>query len=106
MDHVANQAQNLASRKDQPPLLGMISYGYEDLEQDGTEFKLVGGTIIGISLGQIRARSTMDTVNPASLLTPIVDADEFARFGHVAHGFQLSAFDPTLGYHLKPQRTT
>lgn len=96
MDHVANQAQNLANRRDQPPLLGMISYSYEDLEQDGTEFRLVGGTIIGISLGQIRTRSTMDTVNPPSLPTPVVYADEFARFGHVAHGFQLSAFDPSL----------
>jgi hypothetical protein len=55
MDHVANQARNLANRTNQPPLLGTISYAYQQLEQDdGAEFRLTGGTIVGISLGKIR----------------------------------------------------
>ena len=98
MDHVANQARNLANRRDQPPLLGTISYAVEQLEQDGAEFRLGGGTIIGISLGRIRTRATLgDLVNPASIPAPVAYADEVAQSGGVvAHGFQLAGFEPSL----------
>jgi hypothetical protein len=93
MDHVANQARNLANRRDQPPLLGTISYAVEQLEQDGAEFRLGGGTIIG----RIRTRATLgDLVNPASIPAPVAYADEVAQSGGVvAHGFQLAGFEPS-----------
>jgi hypothetical protein len=98
MDHVAKQARNLASRKDQPPLLGTISYALEQLEEDGAEFRLDGGTIVAISLVRIRTKATVgNLVNPVSLPVPVVYAEEVAESGGVvAHGFQLSGFEAPL----------
>ena len=45
-----------------------------------------------MSHGHIRSRATMDTTTPANLPTPVVYKEEFEQFGHVAHGFHLSAF--------------
>lgn len=38
MDHVVTQASNHSNRKDQPPLLGMISYCHDNLEQTDTGY--------------------------------------------------------------------
>ncbi len=40
MDHVVGQARNHSNRKDQPPLLGMISYCYDGLQQTGVGYTL------------------------------------------------------------------
>lgn len=101
MDHVVGQARNHANRRDQPPLLGMISYCYEKLEQVDNKFKLAGGTIFALSVGHIRSRSTMDVINPMDLPIPVVFKEEFEQFGHAVHGFHLSAFEAGLALPLE-----
>jgi hypothetical protein len=70
MDHVAKQAENLAARKDQPPLFGMISYAVERLEKNGAEFTLGDkGNIVAISLGRFHT-SAMATDYKISIDSP------------------------------------
>jgi hypothetical protein len=102
MDHVVGQARNHSNRKDQPPLLGMISYCYDNLEQTDTGYTLADAcTIFAISHGHIRSRATMDAIMPMKLPTPVVYKEEFEQFGQVAHGFHLSAFEAGLVFPLE-----
>lgn len=102
MDHVVSMAQNHSNRKDQPPLLGMISYCHDNLEQTATGYTLADTcTVFAISHGHIRSRATMDTIMPTNLPTPVVYKEEFEQFGHVAHGFHLSAFKAGMVFPLE-----
>jgi hypothetical protein len=97
MDHVSDQAQNLVTWKNAPPLFGMLSYRHIRVEEIDGEFRPAGGGVIGVSHGVIRKRSNIgDLVNPAGLPAPAVDPGEIAQFGRVADNFQLSAFKLTL----------
>jgi len=93
MDHVSEQAQNLVTWKNAPPLFGMLSYRHIRVEEIDGEFRPAGGGVIGVSHGVIRKSSNVgDLVNVAGLSAPVVNPDEIAQFGRVADNFQLSAF--------------
>lgn len=95
-------ARTHSNRKDQPPLLGMISYCYDNLKQTATGYTLADAcTIFAISHGHIRSKATMDTITPANLPTPVVYKEEFEQFGHVTHGFHLSAFEAGMMFPLE-----
>ncbi|MFI6779301.1 hypothetical protein [Nocardia sp. NPDC050412] len=88
MDHLKDQARNLAMKKKaEPPLIGALSYNYctdEAIVKDdnGMILEITKGTSIVISIGRLRKKAQMEFLNPASM---------GVIHGNIA-GLQLEAF--------------
>lgn len=93
MDHIKDQANNLAMKKKaEPPLLGALSYNYIPQEaivlgDDGTVSNITNGVAITTSIGRLRKKNIrMELLNPAS-----------QRILHQnVSGLQLEAFDYSI----------
>lgn len=72
MDHLKDQAKNLATKKKvEPPLLGAVSYNYVpktalEFSSDGTIVEINQGTSITISIGRLPKRVKTGLLNPVS----------------------------------------
>ncbi|RBO78468.1 hypothetical protein [Nocardia puris] len=89
MDHLKDQAKNLAMKKKaEPPLIGALSYNYIPSDaiimgDDGIVSDITHGIAITTSIGRLRKKITMELSNPAG--QPVIH-------NNVA-GLQLEAFD-------------
>ncbi|MEV0344096.1 hypothetical protein AB0H49_34310 [Nocardia sp. NPDC050713] len=72
MDHIKDQAKNLAlKRKAEPPLIGALGYNFVPTEaivtaEDGTIKELTRGVAVTTSIGRLRKKTNMTLANPAS----------------------------------------
>ncbi|MFF2087453.1 hypothetical protein ACFVVM_27075 [Nocardia sp. NPDC058176] len=93
MDHLKDQAGNLAlKKKAEPPLIGALTYNYiadEDIIKNdaGMIVDIAGGMMVTTSIGSFRKNSVMELLNPVDekFILGNINGLKLEGFGHSIH---------------------
>jgi hypothetical protein len=89
MDHLKNNARNVANAKHRPPIFGVLGYIYvsnENIVMKDGQLTVTGGATVMLSAGRFLGGRQMTAVNPADL----------PELRGPVCGFRLEAFDKFL----------